>query len=66
MHCMCYYSIILRVANCIYVYLPCRILMWHALVYVCSLLCRLRRWCKDRATAYVSAARVTSHGQQEQ
>ncbi|XBI90290.1 hypothetical protein VPH35_027953 [Triticum aestivum] len=40
-------------------------LLWHALVYVWSLVCRLRRWCKDRATAYVSAARVTPHGQQE-
>ncbi|KAM3364888.1 hypothetical protein ACQJBY_014946 [Aegilops geniculata] len=40
-------------------------LMWHALVYVYSLVCRLRRWCKDRATAYASAARVTPHGQQE-
>ncbi|VAH44027.1 unnamed protein product [Triticum turgidum subsp. durum] len=40
-------------------------LLWHALVYVWSLVCRLRRWCKDRATAYVSPARVTPHGQQE-
>ncbi|XP_037476476.1 fasciclin-like arabinogalactan protein 2 [Triticum dicoccoides] len=40
-------------------------LLWHALVYLCSLVCRLRRWCKDRATAYVSAARVNPHGQQE-
>uniref|UniRef100_A0A8I6XBE2 FAS1 domain-containing protein n=1 Tax=Hordeum vulgare subsp. vulgare TaxID=112509 RepID=A0A8I6XBE2_HORVV len=41
-------------------------LLWHALVYICSLACRLRRWCKDRAAAYATAARVTPQGQGQQ
>ncbi|XBI90291.1 hypothetical protein VPH35_027954 [Triticum aestivum] len=41
-------------------------LLFHALVYLGSLVCRLTRWCKDRAAAYASAARVTPHGQGQQ
>ncbi|SPT17067.1 unnamed protein product [Triticum aestivum] len=41
-------------------------LRFHALVYLGSLVCRLTRWCKGRAAAYASAARVTPHGQGQQ
>ncbi|KAF7007651.1 hypothetical protein CFC21_022571 [Triticum aestivum] len=41
-------------------------LLFHALVYLGSLVCRLRSWCKGRAAAYASAARVTPHGQGQQ
>ncbi|KAF7014924.1 unnamed protein product [Triticum aestivum] len=41
-------------------------LLFHALVYLCSLVCQLTRWCKARAAAYASAARVTPHGQGQQ
>ncbi|KAM3384460.1 hypothetical protein ACQJBY_008852 [Aegilops geniculata] len=41
-------------------------LLYHAVVYLCSLVCRLTRWCKARAAAYVSAVRVNPHGQGQQ
>nr|ABI95411.1 fasciclin-like protein FLA21 [Triticum aestivum] len=42
------------------------VLLCHALVYLCSLLPRLGRWCKGRVAAYASAARVTPHAQGQQ